>query len=115
MFFNKTISIRTISQLIGQMVASFPGVERAKVYYRRLHNEKTKQLSLAKGNFDSVFQIPAECYTDLQWWIDNIATAKNPMWHKTPSLIIQSDASKMGWGGVRQGKYTGGSWSFAEQ
>ena len=47
------ISIRTLAQLVGQMVATFPGVERGKVYYRRLDNEKSTQLKRSKGNFET--------------------------------------------------------------
>ena len=108
------ISIRTLAQLVGQMVATFPGVERGKVYYRRLDNEKSTQLQRSKGNYETEFQLPPYCLDDLHWWVDNIENANNPISHEPPSIIIQSDASKTGWGGVRQGKSTGGSWSSQE-
>ena len=91
------------------MVATFPGVERGKVYYRRLDNEKSTQLQRSKGNYETEFQLPPYCLDDLHWWVDNIENANNPISHEPPSIIIQSDASKTGWGGVRQGKSTGGS------
>ena len=40
LWINKII-ISTLSQLVGQMVATFPVVERGKVYKRRLDNEKS--------------------------------------------------------------------------
>ena len=51
---------------------------------------------------------------DLHWWVDNIENANNLISHEPPSIIIQRDAAKTGWGGVRQGKSTGGSWSSKE-
>ena len=95
------------------MVATFPGVERGKVYYRRLDNEKLKR---SKGNYETEFQLPPYCLDYLHWWVDNIENANNHISHEPPSIIIQSYASKTGWGGVRQGKSTctGGSWSSQE-
>ena len=52
------ISIRTLAQLVGQMVATFPGVERGKVYYRRLDNEKSTQLKRSKGIMRQNFSCP---------------------------------------------------------
>lgn len=50
---SEKISIRTLAQLVGQMIATFPDVERGKVYYRRLDNEKSTQLKRSKGNFET--------------------------------------------------------------
>ena len=108
------ISIRILAQLVGQMVATFPSVERDKVYYRKLDNEKSTQLKRSKGNFEAEFQLPPYCLDDLHWWVDNIENANNPISHEPPSIIIQSDASKTGWGGVRQDKSTRGSGSSQE-
>ena len=49
-----------LSQLVGQMVhvVTFPGVERGKVYYRGSDNEKSTQLKLSKGNYETDFQLP---------------------------------------------------------
>ena len=68
-----------------------------------------------------------QCYTvslhvsqpmkeELQWWSDHLAAwnGKTLIAHK-PSLVIESDASRTGWGAVCQGSRTGGPWSETEQ
>ena len=47
-------TIRDFAALIGKMVASEPGVEFARIYYRGLEKTKTKQLSFNAGNFDAL-------------------------------------------------------------
>jgi hypothetical protein len=47
-------TIRELSQVIGQIVACFPGVLWGPLYYRTLEREKTLALKYNKGDFDSV-------------------------------------------------------------
>ena len=70
------------------MVATVPGVERGKVYYRRLDNEKSTQLKRSKGNFEAEFQLPPYFLDDLHWWVDNIENANNPISQEPPSIIV---------------------------
>ena len=50
---NQSPSIRTVSEVIGLMVAGFPGVMYGPLYYRQLEVEKVAALKQNKGNFDS--------------------------------------------------------------
>ena len=52
---------------------------------------------------------------ELVCWIDNIATASKPAQCPNPDLVLQSDASHMGWGAVRGNITTGGRWTAREQ
>lgn len=49
----KTNTIRDLSAIIGNLVASFPAVTHGKLFYRQLENEKIKALKEAKGQFDA--------------------------------------------------------------
>ena len=57
------------------MVASFPGVEYAKLHYRLLDNAKTVALAKSKGKFYSIMTLSDSARSDLQWWIENLCSA----------------------------------------
>ena len=52
-------SIRAVAQIIGMMVACFPGVEYAQIFYRQLEIDKIAALKLYKGDFDMPMQLSA--------------------------------------------------------
>ena len=51
---------------------------------------------------------------EVQWWIQNIDTANNEIYHKNPSLSLTTDASKSGWGATLANIRTGGLLSYEE-
>ena len=57
--------------------------------------------------------------TDMQWWLDNAATSHRRLYHGLPAIVLTTDASNEGYGGLRseQGStvFTGGRWSDEER
>lgn len=63
-----------------------------------------------------MFKLNLAARSDLSWWIDNISKANGKSWILNDlDLIIHSDASNLGWGGVCKGVRTGGPWSGADR
>ena len=93
--------IRDVARLSGLMTSSFPGVMYGALHYRALEMEKTCALKQNKGNFDRL----------IQWWIDSISEAYNPVNHGDPDIIMTTDASLSGWGACLDGMTTGGRWN----
>ena len=50
---SEAIGIRSVVQVIGHMVSSFPAIEYGPLYYRKLEKDKTIALSKNKGNFQA--------------------------------------------------------------
>lgn len=117
LFHSKTCSIRQFAQAIGKMVASQLGVPYAPLYYKNLENEKNKQLKLSCGNYDSEMILSTESRETLNWWIKNLHSCENKVSRGKPEIILQSDSSGFGWGGVNQtnNQTTSGHWSFEEK
>ena len=46
----KTATIRSVAQVIGFLVSSFPAVEFAEMHYRHLELDKIRALRANKGN-----------------------------------------------------------------
>jgi len=83
-----SLTIRAVSEVIGLMVASFPGVMYGPLYYRLLEKEKVAALKQSRGNFEATMNLSDMGKTDLHWWIENITTT-----HGNPQLTVYSDAS----------------------
>ena len=115
-----TCTVRDYAQLIGNLVAAVPGVDMAPLYIKRLEIEKALFLKQNKGDFDSVITVSSKALEDIDWWIENIESAEKPIFRTEHSLVIQSDASNKGWGGVlldqsrEQISSSGGRWAMSE-
>ena len=74
---NQYPTIRTVSEMIGLMVASFPGVMYGPLYYRQLEIEKVAALKQNQGNFEAIMILSVMARSDLHWWIENITDTSN--------------------------------------
>ena len=97
-----------LAEVIGVLVANFPGVEFGPLHYRNLEKDKVQALTASKGSYQGLVQLSKKSLKELQWWIDNIATSHKCITHVKPSVSIQSDASTVGWGAALSGQSTGG-------
>ena len=79
-----------------------------RLHYRCLERDKTIALQNGRGDFDAPVKISGKAKLELNWWKDNIATANNIIGHSNPDIIIESDASHLGWGAVCNGVSTWG-------
>ena len=107
-------TIREIAEVIGKLVASFPGVMSGPLYYRKLEKENILALKFNKGNFDASMKLFAAARKELQWWIENIDMTFKPVSPGKPKVTITTDASPIGWGAECGGVSTGGHWSASE-
>ena len=58
---SKWVTIHQLAQVIGQMVASFPGVQYGQLFYRRCDNLKNKALDDNCGNYDAKIELNSDC------------------------------------------------------
>ena len=107
-----TATIRSVAQVIGFLVSSFPAVEFAEMHYRHLELDKICALRANKGNFDSVMSLSAQSKTELTRCVNNVLTASKPISCGNPDLTLTTDASNVGWGAVCGDTSTGGFWSL---
>ena len=54
---NKTVTIRDIARLLGNISSSFIGVSEGKLHFRYLERNKTEALAWNKGKFDAPFHL----------------------------------------------------------
>lgn len=111
------ISIRDFAKAIGMFVAAEPAVEYAPLYYKSLEIDKDKHLKENCGNFDAKMKLSDENIVNLKWWIDNIEISFKPLIRNEPDLVLKTDSSRIGWGGLIDNTIyqTKGFWSYEEQ
>lgn len=59
-------------------------------------------------------ELPEASIQELLCWITYAPRAQKHISYPTPSMIIQADASKRGWGVVFYGRKFGGRWTLSE-
>ena len=110
----KTPRIIDLARVIGLIISLFPGAEYGPLHYRGLERDKTTALTNNSGVFNASMKLSEASFTELRWWIEHAEHAKKNISYSTPTLIIQSDASKKGWGAVLDGSKIGGRWAPLE-
>ena len=114
---SRQILVRQISSMVGLMQSAKWAVMPAVIYYRFLQRDLNSALEETGRDYDSLIMLSQEARQELKMWLTNLE-----MWHgramvmSRPSLIIQTDASLLGWGTVclNTGKEANGLWSKKE-
>ena len=111
---NLSPTIREVSQDLGLLTSSMPGVMYGPIHYRSLGMKKTMALQGTRGNYDQSMTLSSSEKHDLNWWVNNVETAYNVVSHGEPALTMTTDASKTGWGCSLHEVPTGGHWTPEE-
>lgn len=109
-----TPSIRYVAKVIGILISSLPAVQYGALYCKYLEIDKIKALKKYAGKFNAIMQISDEAKSELKWWIDHAHVCSKLIRIPNYKLLLTTDASKLGWGAIYQGKSTGGQWSIVE-
>ena len=107
-------TITEVAELIGLLVSNFPGAQYGPLHYRSLESDKIQALKINKGNYKSHMQLTSSSIADLKWWIANMPTVQRDIVRCNPSMVIQTDASKKGWGAALGNQEIGGRWTDVE-
>ena len=108
---SRTITIRFLAKVIGNLVACFPAVTYGQMNYRQLDYIKIKELNRNGGNYDAIMNVPNSMCLTMKWWIQNLAKSSVRINKGNPQLIIETDASLTGWGAACQEEHTGGAFT----
>ena len=110
--------IRDVAQVVGSLVAVFPGVKYGPLLCRQIELDQAMTLKANRWTFDANMQLSQRAKDDLLWWVNNVEHSCKPVSVGNPDLTIKADASTLGWGGVldstRDSTRSGGRWSEVE-
>lgn len=111
----KKISIRKLSELIGNLTASIQAIFPAPLHYRYLQMDKNQSLRQTL-NYNSEISLSEEALTELDWWIHQLSHWNGrAILSCQPTIQIQTDASRWGWGAVSEQVPIGGPWLKEEK
>ena len=108
-------SARAIARLVGKMNATSRVIPPAPLLYRHLQMALSEALNSNCQCYETQVSLSRYIREELKWW-DNHMVKWNgkSLLSKEIDMIIDSDASLMGWGAVCQNQRTGGPWSQSE-
>lgn len=116
-FFSKKIKIRDLFCLVGYYASSSCAILLAPIFYRYLDIDKTRALSLNEKNYEAYTELSYKAKQEITWWIENLEKVNGKMIsYGSPNLILETDASKVGWGAavMSENSYTQGRWDKFE-
>ena len=111
---NPSVSIRTLSWLLGKLSSSIQAVFPAPLYYRFLLMANTMALKRTQS-YESTLSLNQAAQEELLWWRDHLAAWNGrSLLRKENDLLIETNASNLGWGACCNGVRTGRIWSRQE-
>ena len=96
----KLITRRTISKIIGVLVATYPCSNHAQLLYRVLDRFKVKMLNIHNNKWNKKVRITNSCLQELRWWEENVMGKALEKSLEFPQVNghIYTDASKDAYG-----------------
>ncbi|CAG2196222.1 unnamed protein product [Mytilus edulis] len=105
--------IRDVAKVIGLIVSLFLPLNSVNCFIVTL-KRKNYSFKNSKGDFEQSMLISNQMKGDLEWWVANVSTELRHISHGSPQIVIQTDASLLGWGGILSDNEIGGRWTDEE-
>ncbi|KAM4807615.1 LOW QUALITY PROTEIN: uncharacterized protein WCC33_005133 [Rhinophrynus dorsalis] len=108
------ISLRLLARVVGLLAASIQAIFPGPLHYRALQRLKARHLRRGLG-YTNVIALSYDAREELVWWLKHLdAWNGRAIFGVIPDLVIESDASLLGWGARLGDISTGGRWSSME-
>jgi len=111
----KKMSVLSLSQLVGNLVAACPAVRYGQMYIKRLEFDKIVGLRHSNGNYEHQLTLSSESCEDLRWWLNHDYTLGCKIKADRYNIEIYSDASLTGWGAHLGIHIAKGHWNINEK
>ena len=107
------VTVRELVKQLGHLTSTIQTVFPGSLHLRHFQGDGNKALTCL-GSYDSLVQ-PSPQTEELVWWRDNLdAWNGKSLISRTPDLVIETGASRKGWGTSFMGVATEGQWSQGE-
>ena len=103
------VTIQEVASLLGLLNSSREAIVPTTLYVRQMQMHQIKQLMINK-TYQAQIELSPVCREEIHWWINHVHHFNGKqILTPSPDLVIETDASNLGWGGVCQGARMGGS------
>ena len=111
----RCVSLRELTRLLGRMSATSQAVLPAPLCYRQLQMLKNHVWSQT-ASFEPEVALTDGAIQELHWWMQHLEKWNGkPVLPSKPDLVLETDASLLGWGARCEEIPTGGLWSLEER
>ena len=108
--------VTSVTHLLGKLSHAAHAIPPGPLFYRNLQGCLQKALEEGSQNYDHPCLLSSEALEELDWWIDHLTDWNGRrLLTPKPDLVIETDASTVGWGSSCQNSQTGGPWSCQER
>ena len=108
-------TIVELTKVLGKLSFTAQAVLPGRIQCRYLQQQQIQAVR-ESNSYQTKVKLNQQSLADLKWWKENLLLQNGkPLKIGIPQLIIQTDASKTGWGAVCQGTTTRGTWSYQER
>ena len=105
------VTVLKLSQLLGSMISTHPAILPAPLYYRHLERAKITALR-HNPSYNTVVTTSDEMRKELTWWLQQLPRHNGRSMQVTHwDMVIESDASTLGWGANLNNTSTEGAWT----
>ena len=114
----REVSVHRLAQVIGKLSSTVQAILPAPLFYRQMQMQKAKALVTTKS-YETMVMLSDASREELEWWTDHLQSWNGrAIISPGPDMVIQTDASKTGWGAFVEGqprsKGLSGLWSQSE-
>lgn len=111
----KHIKIRQVAKLVGTLNAYATATLWGRLFIREIEKEMNLYLSKNGRNFEQFMSLSEGASDCIKWWLSSEIKIPRFFGHRKFDLVMESDASRLGWGGHCGGLTAGGRWQLYEQ
>ena len=102
------LSIRELSKFLALLTSSIQAIFPAPLHFRNLQRLKNQAMT-AHQTYEAMISLDQAAREEVIWWRDHLqAWNGKALFQKPVDLLIETDASRKGWGAYCQGISTGG-------
>ena len=104
------ISVRELSKFLGLLTSSIQAIFPGPLHYRHLQRLKNTTMT-SEQSYEAILTLDSAAREEVLWWRDHLQGWNGKALFQHPiDLIIETDASRKGWGAYCEGVSTGGPW-----
>ena len=112
---NPQTTVMDLTSLIGLLSFTAQAVLPGRLQMRYLQQQQILSLKTT-NSYHSQIILNKNSLSEIIWWKENFSLySGKPLKVSQPDLVIQTDASKVGWGASCQERSTGGPWKNQEK
>ncbi|XP_028411552.1 uncharacterized protein LOC114534197 [Dendronephthya gigantea] len=109
------ISVRELSKFLGLLTSSIQAIFPAPLHYKHLQRLKNTTMSSTQS-YEAIVTLDTTAREEVVWWRDHLQAWNGKALFQQPvDLVIETDASRKGWGAYCEGVSTGGPWCSEEK